>query len=697
MMGEPQQIRLAPLGGLRSERVSDHTLGDVSMRGSFNVECVDGEWWVRKGEDAVLRRIGSTQWTWIGVGNAKWIIANPYWALQLNDSNPSVGVTNLYSPSGTDTVTLTQMSDAATCSVYTPAVGELLLLESAGYTDQVYRVVAASGTGFTLERPFEGESAAYDCRFIPQLAQNAAGTATGYSDTSGVGEEPASYVVFEQLVGHTATSVHGSSPAVTAGRRYLIITSSWGTPVAIDLGTVTTVKRNWFWRTHLGSGSETNIASTNGYGQWAAVYKGRLVIASAPDNQNRLATRTIWYSREGDFLLWHVGIKGKTASPNYVTFAGPNDDITGLDVLRDQVIVHRERSQEVGSYTGSDIGPISFRSNNQGLGIYSAGSNLWVHTRAMHFFWSQRGPAVFDGSQVSLVAQDAYRDLVALRLTESPQVRCVIHDERRARLYWVLDSSVPGYNRHQGATAPDNSARFLHNQSGAGYAPAFAVLAYSYEDGKLWLEDRTSVYGGGFLGDPGNDPYRGTYASRFDGTIVKLRSGTSGIDPGISGDSEDHVVQAQVETPWIDFGNSVTQKHLTQVELVLRALDVDEDVSGQPDRISDVWEDTTDRLFVRLQVYADYDLTTPIDDVSKAFLVSDMLALKLTDNRQYPAFTLVCSTSGLGRSLKFRVSNTLTDDATAAGYRMAPFRLSEIVAHVLPKESTRPSTEMEAL
>ena len=74
-----------------------------------------------------------------------------------------------------------------------------------------------------------------------------------------------------------------------------------------------------------------------------------------------------------------------------------------------------------------------------------------------------------------------------------------------------------------------------------------------------------------------------------------------------------------------------------------------------------------------------------------------MLALKLTDNRQYPAFTLVCSTSGLGRSLKFRVSNTLTDDATAAGYRMAPFRLSEIVAHVLPKESTRPSTEMEAL
>lgn len=269
MMGEPQQIRLAPLGGLRSERVSDHTLGDVSMRGSFNVECVDGEWWVRKGEDAVLRRIGSTQWTWIGVGNAKWIIANPYWALQLNDSNPSAGVTNLYSPSGTDTVTLANMSDAATCAAYTPAVGELLLLESGGYTDQVYRVVAASGTSFTLERPFEGDSAAYDCRFIPQIAQAATGTATGYN-TSGVGEKPASYVVFEQLVGHTATSVHGSSPAVTAGRRYLIITSSWGTPVAIDLGTVTTVKRNWFFRTHLGSGSETNIASTNGYGQWAS-------------------------------------------------------------------------------------------------------------------------------------------------------------------------------------------------------------------------------------------------------------------------------------------------------------------------------------------------------------------------------------------------------------------------------------------
>lgn len=693
-MSEKQLIRLAPLGGLQSQRVSDHTLGEVAMRGSFNVEPVDGEWWVRKGEDAVLRRLGSTQWTWIGMGNVKWIIANPYWALQLNSSNPSSGVSNLYTPTATDAVTFAQMSDAATCAAHTPAVGELVLLEAAGYTDQVYRVVAAAGSAFTLDRPYEGGSGAYDCRFIPQLAQDPAGTVAGYS----ANPVAASYVVYEQLVDHAATSVHGSSPAVTAGRRYLIITSSRGTPVAIDLGVVTTVKRNWFYRTHLASGSETNIASSNGYGNWAAVYKGRLVIANAPDNGNRLASRTLWYSREGDFLLWHVGIKGKTASPNYVTFSGPNDDITGLDVLRESLILHRERSQEIGSYTGSDIGPISFRSNNQGLGLYATDRRAWVHTRGAHWIWTLRGPAVFDGAQVTLVAQNTYRDLVSLGMSEKPDIRCVIHDERRARLYWVLDSDRPGANRHQGATVPDNALRYLGPTAAYGdaYNPAFAVLVYSYEDGEAWLEDRSSIFGGGFLGEPGNAPYRGTYASRYDGTIVKLRGVSTGIDPGISDSSEDHVVQAQVETPWTDFGNTVLQKHLTGVELVLRALSVEENTSNNPDLIDDVWEDsTTDRLFIRLQVFADYDLTTPIADIGKAFLVSDMRARELTDNRQYPAFNLHFSTNGQGRSLKFRVSNTLTAEATAAGYRMSPFRLSEIVAQILPKESTRPTSEMQ--
>lgn len=693
-MSEKQQIRLAPLGGLQSERVSDHTLGDMSMRGSFNVERVDGEWWTRKGEDLVAYRLGSAQWTYIGMGNVKFILANPFWALQLNSTSPEQGVTNLYSPSATETVTLTKNSQFGVTSAHTGVPGELLLV-GPGYTTQVYRITAGSGTDITLERPFEGDSDVYTCRFIPQLAQDPSGTNQSYYD--GICNGPASYVVFEQLVGHTAgdAAAHTNCPAVTAGRRYLIITSTLGCPVAIDLGTITTVKRNWFFRTGLASGTETNIASANGYGQWATTYKNRLIIANAPDNNNRLASRTIWHSRQGDFCLWHTGIKGKTASPNSITFDGPNDDIAGVDVLRDQVILHRQRSQEIGSFTGSDAAPLNFRSNNQGLGIYSANRNLWIHTRSAHFLWTQRGPGVFDGSQISLIAQEAYRDLVSYRAAEAPNVLCAIHDEQRARIYWVLgEDNTDANNRHQAATMPVSGERLLAD--GYQYAAAKTVFVYSYEDGTAWFEDRTSIYGGGHLGEPAIESAQGTYASRFDGTIVKLRGETTGIDPGISGASEDHVVQAQVETGWIDFGNTVTQKHLTGVELVLRALHVSEETLRNQEEISDVWSSEDDRLYIRLQVFSDYNLTTPIADVGKAFRVSDMLALKLTDNRQYPAFNIHFSTDGQGRSLKFRVSNTLNSEASAAGYRMAPFRLSEIVAHVLPKESTRPTAEMQA-
>lgn len=659
--------------------------------GGLNVEPRDNEVWTRHGEEEILRRIGSTQWTFIGTCNKKNVIANAFWALELSSSNPPSGVTHLYSVTATDTVDLAHMSTGGVCSTHTPTVNELVLV-GGGFTTEVYRVVAASGTSFELERPYEGETGNYSCRFVPQLARDSAGANASYYSASG-----GSFVVFEQLVTHTAGDMHGTSPAVVGGRRYLIITSVFGTPVAIDLGVVTSVKRNWFYRTGLAAGTETSVPSTNGYGYVAEVFAGRLFIGGAPDNNDRLNDRTIWYSKYGDFLQWHTGNKGLTASPNFVTFSGPNDDIAALRVLRGQLIVHRQLTQEIGSETGSAAQPITFRTNDQHLGLYEQYKPLCVHTRGAHFIWTLRGPAVFDGS-VSLIAPEAYRTLNACFANEAPKnIGVVVHDEQRGRIYWVLgDANDDRPFRHQDATTPASEARYLSNISANGsYPAARTVFVHDYERNEFWFEDRTSIYGGGYIGEPTPTNDQGTYVSRYDGTIVKLRGYLSGIDPGISGSSEDHVVEAQADTPWIDLG-APTSKKLNKVEAVCRALHVSDDVDGVPDQISNVWSSPDDRLFLRLRVYGDYDEVTPIADVSDSFLVSKMLALGFTENRQLPQFRFEFTPDCSATVVKLRISNALTDAARAAGLKMAPFRLSEFIVHFGVKESDRARNAINA-
>ena len=84
----PRQSRRVPIGplmGMNSQRITDRALGGTFMRGgAYNVECMDGEWWTRKGEEVLATRLGSTIWRWIfdvDRDTNMTIICNEYYAL----------------------------------------------------------------------------------------------------------------------------------------------------------------------------------------------------------------------------------------------------------------------------------------------------------------------------------------------------------------------------------------------------------------------------------------------------------------------------------------------------------------------------------------------------------------------------------------------------------------------------------------
>lgn len=688
-----QITTLAPLLPHRADRIADEALSEVYLRGGFNVEPRDGgEWWTRKGEETIISRVGSAAWN-VMTAAGKWILWNAFWALKFDPANGQV--TNLYPAASTENVAFTNGADTAT-SINTRNVGELILV-GAGGTSSVYRVTAVAGTTITLDRVYEGATATVSCRFMESLAHDASATAQAYEEDV---DWIADACVFEQLVEHNAADSHAASPATNKNRRYLIICSAKGVPVAIDLNNDSVaVLRLWFYNTALAT--PASIPTANAYGTMCATYAGRLFIARAPDANKRFAGRTFWYSRIGDLLYWHSGIAGQTATGNYATVDGAQDDFAALEPLGNDLIGHRQRSQTIITSTGTTP-PFTTREIRQGIGIHEVNPQLCVQADGGHFIWTDHGPAVFDGSRVTLIAREMYRALAVhngIRHTDALlSVHRSVHADFYGRIYWRL------VGRPQGANANRPHTRALG--TGTTFIGTHAVFAYDYRAGVGWIEDRPNVAGGGTLIEVGSDSdWLGCYFSQFDGTIVRIIGKATGYDAKVGGSGSNpttpvtgsaaEVVQARADTPWLDFGMPL-RKHLQKVEVTLRALTYASILSGgYPDSIEDVWAATSDELWLRMEVFRDWNATAAAADVGVTYTVSAMLALAAENNQQMPGMLLIFSPKNVqGRTFMFRFTNDLTAAAMAAGYKKAPFRISKIVAHWTPTEGDQAQSDM---
>ena len=687
-----QRVSLAPLMGANSRRVADRALQGTYMRGGYNVELRDGEWWTRIGEGRVSSsncRLASVPWWWVFDVNRDYTVYVNPWYVLINDGSGLPEVP--YSAALSENVAVTNNSASATSST-TRVVGQLMYDSIGG---GIYRITARTGTAMTLDRPYEGTtSASRSMAFYDSLARNTAGSIATVSPTADI---LGSAVVFEQLVTNTATSVHAASPATTRGDLYLIVTSNQGCPVAINLSAWVAsspvgVLRTWFYNTALGTpaivGTDTTQDGIKDDGVFAEVYKGRLFIGGAADPNGDYGSRTVWYSQIGDFCRWHTGIAGQTAAPNFKTFDGEGNGICGMATLQDDLIIHRDDTQAICSATQSLAQPFTFRENNQGIGIRSrAKTNRIVTANGLQFVWTLQGPAVFDGRAVQLIAPEATDALAAYgMLQDRTMIRHVQHDSLRRRIYWFSANDA----RHPNALPATATITYT---SGSQVQNHSTVFVYDYANNAWWFEDRPTSYGGGMASTTGSTNGNTLHLSRMDGTIVQaLGTACSGEDathltPETTSDNVP--VYAEVETPWIDFGNLMT-KRLVEVETLER----DVEVGGSYFEGFATTGVTSGNWWLRCKVYTDYNHATARADVG---VVASSSASQTGTEAEFglsPPFLRTFTPRVDGRQFKFVFTNHLSTAASSASYIRAPFRISDIVCEFAQKESTLPLTTL---
>ena len=693
-----QPVWLGPFRRLNGERTTDRALQGTFLRGGFNFEVRDGEWWSRKGEECEFARVGSTPWWWMfDVNRDVSVICNPWYALKIERT----GFSGLYAAAVSESVNFTNGSKTATPAT-TRTVGQLMLVGTQP-TTEVYRVTAATGApSITLDRAYEGTNGAKTVKFYDIISETLAGAKASHDDTARV---IGNACVFEQLVTHAANELSTSSPATTAGHLYLIITTDQGAPAAIDLSDSTkSVLRNWFALTNKGPstldkiGSDTLADGITPRGVYSVVYKNRLFIGAASDPNDNYGSRTLYYSANGDFINWHSGnVSDMTATPNFKTFDGEGNTICAVATLADDLIIHRDDSQEICTATQSAATPFVFRSNNEGVGLRDfRRSNRIISARGKHFIWTRRGPYVFDGRNMTPICEDVRGSLRWQRFLQVREtLRHVQHDDQNGHIYWFSARDDSRWDEYANPTSADYTT-----VDGGTMQNYYGVFVYDYESDNYWYEDRPASIGGGLLTITKAVPAQ-LYVSRTDGTIIILNGRSKGKDACLSTYNGSGVVQNDpaditddvavtcvAETPWLDFG-SPNVKRMTRIETQERSLAGE----GPADFFTD--SSLAGLRLLRIQVYGDMNADVLLSDITTLYDSTDStVASQLATHNvsQAPTFIREFTPRVDARQFKLIISNTESVGAIYLSAKVAPVRLSDILVELQPGDSLQPKT-----
>jgi len=690
---------MAPFMGLNTTYVSEEVgVQGTTMRGGYNIEVLDGEWWVRHGMAEISPILGSIIWRWIVPGSASrdvlYLVSSNY-VIEVRGELARPGVSDTpeffwrlevpYPNAG-------QFSGAATfgstaihvnsISGGTLAVGQVILV-TLGIQDRLYRIIALPAfvppekQTVVIDRPWEGSTGNASLTFYdPLLTANSSQGGTLDAENAG------GVILFEQTAQHAANALGYTHPAVLPGN-YLIISVPAGI-AAVKVGDVDNPVVTGFVR-------ETQLAAP------PLVPLRFLRPGNFKDRAWFCAQdqRTVWYSRPLDFMQWHTGLQNLGGTPNYLTLQDPTDPISGFMPLGDTLIVHRRSSQDILQAYGVGFKPTH---NHAAIGFWPP-AQMEPYPLG-HIGWSRYGPAAFTQQGMSILLPQLERMLVPwiMAQAENTHLRGVIHDENRRRIYFLLGFeqsdtySLSNMNdgdkrvvRHQHADNVNPQQTFV-TSGGIASLTRSAVLVYDYAREEAWLEDHVGYCGGGsHLGV--------AYFCRYDGTVV-CNTGWSGKDFDVARINSKTVVDAVVETQWMELGTP-QRKMLTRIEVLLRALDVTEDfdeITGQrydPLRIDDLWDSPADTLHLAtLEIMIDQN-----DEVRATadlrVLVSEMLERKLQGNRQLPVMRFSISPRAAGKSFKYRLKNALSPAAAAAGHKQGAFRLVDMVVEYEVETDTR--------
>jgi len=721
--------RLAPLTGLMGQREAEQmTAGPLPMRGGFNMTPVYGEWWSRGGRPVLENQATPSSPKLVAqLGNIQWngILSTDYrdyiWSQDYVLDIRSDGLVNqAYLES--DNVT-GFMNDALPWFFYANPqriyVGDLLLLGPRGSYGQCYRVIeerqnpddpgsrlAYLDRYWTSPTGVSGDEEV-DVRVIPCLRSDWGASVTHAAPTTRDITEgtKGAACLFDQLVTFDGQS---SRDDFIGRRTYLVVTSAdLDDPVALLLdnqsggdqsGTthIDTPRKNWFQNT---ADSYTDTSNKIPHPYFCCVSNGRLIIGRAQDNQGGFASRTIWYSAQGNMTAWHTGVQGETSSPNYVTFDQRDlNDIRGLLPLGNRFVVHRRHSQMIGSFTGTNTAPFQFAENNQDIGLEAYGAV--VLAGGLHFFPTDAGPAAFDGQSVVPLGGDIRAHLVSMGFWFGEPF-AVGHDRERKMIYFFTS-----HRRHQDCipspagpggqppapVSPENRVEYYSPGTLTPFYSAAPALVYSMDRQTWFFEDQPS------LGALGQVRAGETWGMRLDGTILDLQDGvvpqygldaavacTSQVDPADPTDlsrieQAAEPVDAYVETPWVSFG-TLERKQITKIILQLRCWGA-----------TDVYDSVNDTMHAcTIEICTNGDPEVVRDTLQVQHTVKEMQDIGLDENRQYSLMLFELSPRVSGENFKFRFKNALPAGSTA---KKGPMRIANVEVFYDQEESNRPITSI---
>jgi hypothetical protein len=368
-----QVAHLGPFRGLNSTYGAEAAQESGTwMRGGYNVEVIDGEWWVRHGVAPSSERLGSIPWRWslqsrtdtidtlvlcadnyllvISAGS----VANPGISGQTEFDQFSIP----YDASANIDLAVVNGQVTATISATNTgaAAARQVFIDASGSVERLYRIVALSGTTVTLDRPYEGTTGTLASLNCYASLFGAAGDAAASDPIVG------GCCLFEQTVdyaGGTPGDLGWNHPDVGSSLTvvpYVVIHSKGGI-AAVPLLTAGDVITDFVRQTQIAAPTSVQVAAAR---VAPVVYKGRLWVC-APDPMSTSAEQTVWYSRPYDLMVWHTGIQALGGTPNFITFDDPSSPISGLCVEGEQLVAHRRDRQEIlQPYGDSNFKPYTF-------------------------------------------------------------------------------------------------------------------------------------------------------------------------------------------------------------------------------------------------------------------------------------------------------------------------------------------------
>jgi hypothetical protein len=511
---------------------------------------------------------------------------------------------------------------------------------------------------------------------------------------------PAAACLFDQLVTFDSDDT-GADRDLIGRRTYMVVTSKeMETPAAILLdnsadaqtaASFATPRQNWFRDTSISfdgvdyEGNPVDDLVKNPY--FCTVSNGRLIMGRCADHQQGFASRTIWYSAQGNLSVWHTGVQNETSAPNYITFDQEDkDDIRGLLPLGNRFVVHRRHSQMVASFTGDNSAPFQIAQNSQDIGLEAYGAV--VLAGGLHFFPTDAGPAAFDGQSITPLGGDIRAHLAAMGFWYG-NPHAVGHDRERKLIYFFTSHA-----RHQDATVPTPRTKYYTPGTETEYYSSNPTLVFSLDRQSWFFEDQTSL---GALGTVNSGV---TWGMRLDGTVIEMRTAPAqGMDgavrattvaPGTPIENVDldnvefpaEPVDCFVESAWLNFG-SLERKMLTKMIVQIRAWPA-----------TDVYSSPSDLMHCcSIEIMTNGDATTVRNEhpLDIQHTVEEMTSLDLDENRQMPLMTFELSPRVSGLTFKFRLKNKLPAGSTA---KKGPMRIANMEVFFDQEASNRPITSI---